>query len=59
MTRIPDEETYLHHLVDRLGDDLASELRAYEEVLKLEADVGIRRVAQRRYLAKTSVEKTS
>lgn len=50
----PDPET--HHLstaVEALGDRIAQELHACEEVLKTESDVQRRRVAQRRYLTLT------
>lgn len=43
--------------VQCLGDRLASELRACEEILKTEADVARRRSAQARYIALTNPRK--
>jgi hypothetical protein len=50
------EREYISNAARALGDRYAAELRACEEVLKTESDVGKRRVAQARYLALTEQE---
>lgn len=47
------EREYISNAVRALGDRHAEELRACEEVLKTEADVGKRRVAAARYIELT------
>lgn len=44
---IPDPE--LHRAVECLGDEHAAELRICLDVLRLESDIGIRRVAEDRF----------
>lgn len=46
MTPLPDPE--LHRAVECLGDEHAAELRICLDVLRLESDIGIRRVAEDR-----------
>lgn len=43
-------EPELQRAVEALGDELAAELRACEEVLKTEADLQRRRTAGNRYI---------
>lgn len=49
----PDEHAILSRAVMALGDKIAAELRACEEILKTEADIGRRRSAQARYMTLT------
>lgn len=44
------ERAALQRAVEALGDEHAGELRACEEILKTEADVQRRRVAESRYV---------
>ena len=45
------EHEHIRTAVQALGDRLAEDLRACLETLRLESDIGIRRVAQDRYLS--------
>lgn len=47
MTPLPEPE--LHRAVECLGDEHAAELRICLDVLRLESDIGIRRVAEDRF----------
>lgn len=47
MTPLPDPE--LHRAVECLADEYATELRICLDVLRLESDIGIRRVAEDRF----------
>jgi len=47
MTLLPEPE--LHRAVECLGDEHVTELRICLDVLRLESDIGIRRVAEDRF----------
>lgn len=46
---VPRTDPELHRAVECLGDEHAAELRICLDVLRLESDIGVRRVAEDRF----------